>query len=496
MNAHHALALSLCLATLPRLTAVAGDRLPRSTPEEQGVSSEALLEFVDAADRTIEGLHSLMLVRHGHVIAQGWWSPYNPDSRHELYSLSKSFTSTAVGLAIAEGKLSLDDTVLKFFPDEAPAEPDAKLKAMRVRDLLEMSTGHETEPRLRESDQPWTKTFLAHPVPHKPGTHFLYNTPATYMLSAIVQKQTGMTVLDYLGPRLFDPLGIENPTWGASPQGISLGGYGLNVRTGDIASFGQLYLQRGQWSDRQIVPADWIDLATSRQVSTGSAPSSDWDQGYGYQFWRCRHGAYRGDGAFGQYCIVFPKQDAVLAITSGVKDMQAVLNVVWDKLLPALRPDQLPPAPSQRAKLESRLAGLTLPTIVGEQTVANAPQAGIRFHFPANEQRIEQLGVDGPGADGNFTLVWRNLEGSEQRLTCGHQQWVNGRLAYGKLPEQPVAACGAWTAPDTFTARLCFYETPFTRTLRLKFSDDRLLVDSEANVGFEATKAVPLEGKK
>jgi CubicO group peptidase (beta-lactamase class C family) len=189
-----------------------GAELPRSSPEAQGVSSSAVLSFVEAAEKNIDSMNSFMLLRHGHVLAEGWWSPYNAASPHSLHSLSKSFTSTAVGLAISEGKLSLDDAVLKFFPEDAPAEPSNNLKAMRVSDLLRMSTGHQTEPP-RTPLWSWTKTFLAHPVPHKPGTHFLYNTSATYMLSAIVQKATGMTVLDYLTPRLFEPLGIDRPTW-------------------------------------------------------------------------------------------------------------------------------------------------------------------------------------------------------------------------------------------------------------------------------------------
>ena len=318
-----------------------GADLPRSTPEAQGVSSSAVLSFVEAADKSIDSLHSFMLVRHGHVVAEGWWSPYGAQSPHSLYSLSKSFTSTAVGLAIAEGKLSLDDEVLKFFPEDAPSKPSKNLKEMRVSDLLRMSTGQQSEPP-RTPDQPWTKTFLSQPVPFKPGTHFLYNTSGTYMLSAIVQKATGMTVLDYLRPRLFEPLGIEHPTWETSPQGISAGGFGLSIRTEDIARFGQLYLQRGKWQGKQLVPEAWVEAATARQTSNGSKPDSDWDQGYGYQFWRCRHGAFRGDGAFGQFCVVMPEQDAVIAITSGVKDMQAVLNLVWDKLLPAMKPSALP----------------------------------------------------------------------------------------------------------------------------------------------------------
>src|SRR6478609_1927501 len=292
-----------------------------------------------------------MLVRHGQVVAECWWKPEAADKPHVMHSLSKSFTSTAVGLAVAEGKLSVDDPVLKFFPDDAPESPSANLKAMRLSDLLRMSTGHQAESARRPTEV-WTKTFLAQPVPFKPGTHFLYNTSATYMLSAAVQKATGQTVLEYLKPRLFDPLGIDHPTWEKSPQGISTGGYGLSIRTEDIAKFGQLYLQKGKWEGKQLVPEAWVEAATARQTSNGSNPKSDWAQGYGYQFWRCRHGAYRGDGAFGQFCIVLPEQDAVIAITSGVRNMQAILDVVWDKLLPALEPSPLPPNEEAHQRLK------------------------------------------------------------------------------------------------------------------------------------------------
>jgi CubicO group peptidase (beta-lactamase class C family) len=248
--------------------------------------------------------------------------------------------------------------LLRQFPEDAPAAPGNNLKAMRVRDLLTMSTGHQTEPKFSKED-PWVKTFLAHPVPHKPGTHFLYNTPATYMCSAIVQKVTGQTVLDYLKPRLFEPLGIEGPRWGTSPQGITFGGFGLYIRTEDVAKFGQLYLQKGKWRGKQLVPADWISVATSRQMSNGSNPKSDWEQGYGFQFWRCRHGAYRGDGANGQYCIVLPGQDAVIAITADTNDMPGQLNLVWDKLLPGLRDKALPENKAEQERLSQTLAGLT-----------------------------------------------------------------------------------------------------------------------------------------
>jgi CubicO group peptidase (beta-lactamase class C family)/predicted glycoside hydrolase/deacetylase ChbG (UPF0249 family) len=492
----------------PRAAADKTRALPRSKPEEQGISSSALLEFVEAADRDIDQLHSFMLVRHGHVVAECWWGPYDAQTPHILYSLSKSFTSTAVGLAIAEGKLSVDDEVLNFFPDEAPAEPSANLRAMRVRDLLCMSTGHQSEaPMWRDTPgsttvgQTWTKNFLTHPVPFKPGTHFMYNSPATYMQSAIVQKVTGMTVLDYLRPRLFEPLGIENPIWVASPQGITVGAYGLLVRTEDIARFGQLYLQKGEWQGRRLILSKWIDQATARQTANGSSPKSDWDQGYGYQFWRSRHNSFRGDGAFGQYCLVLPELDAVVAITSGVRDMQAVLNLVWDKLLPAIKGDKLPEDVESVSRLATKLAGLTVQRPAGKSTSAMGSRvSGKWYAFPENERGIQAVALD-------FSLrppaLLVRTAGGEVRTPVCTAEWTKTRDGFANgieeflgVPAHPlVAASGAWTADDVFTVKLVACETPFSSMLAFRFDGDQLLFDAEHNVAFGPTKLPQLIGQ-
>lgn len=481
--------VSLGLVLVASLAACAAD-LPRSEPEAQGVASPQVLAFIEAVDK-IDSMNSFMLVRHGKVVAEGWWTPYNPASRHSLYSLSKSFTSTAVGLAAAEGKLSVDDPVLKFFPEEAPREVSNNLKAMRVTDLLRMSTGQQSEPP-RKADEAWVKTFLAHPVPFKPGTHFLYNTSATYMQSAIVQKATGEKLIDYLQPRLFQPLGIENPTWEESPQGISTGGYGLSIRTEDIAKFGQLYLQKGKWDGKQLVPAAWVEAATARQTSNGSNPESDWDQGYGYQFWRCRHEAYRGDGAFGQYCVVLPEQDAVIAITSGVRDMQQVLNVVWDQLVPALKPSPLSADEPAAEALAARLQKLTVRPQAGDAD-SNVKLAE-KYAFDGNARKLESLSLQRDAKSGVTTLV-ATIAGEEQRIACGQGDWEKGSFAWGLLPKQPVAASGAWTSSDTFSTKLCFYETPFIVNVQLTFKEGEVVCRSEANVGFGPTKEPELVGK-
>ena len=339
----------------------AGTPLPRSTPEAEGISSEAVLQFVQAADK-INTLHSFMLVRHGHVIAEAWWKPEAPNKPHVLWSLSKSFNSTAVGLAIAEGKLSLDDPILKFFPADAPADPSDNLKAVTVRDLLTMSSGQATEAKHGTND-PTVKLFLNHPFVYKPGTHFLYNTVGAYTLSAIVTKVTGQTTLDYLKPRLFEPLGIVNPRWDSSSEGNSLGGYGLYLCTEDIAKFGQLYLQQGEWNGRQLIPKSWVKEATSKQVNNDGEDRSkigiDWWQGYGFQFWRCTHNAFRGDGAHGQLCIVIPDKDVVIAITADTGNFAGEMDAIWTNLYPAFQDKALPANPSADAQLAQATAGLT-----------------------------------------------------------------------------------------------------------------------------------------
>jgi CubicO group peptidase (beta-lactamase class C family) len=350
--------LQICLCAFLVLsgwqTQAAQTALPRSTPEAEGITSAAILEFIEAADKEINTLHSFMLVRHGKVVAEAWWKPEAADKKHILWSLSKSFCATAAGFAVAEGKISLDDPVLKYFKNEAPAEPSANLKAMRIRDLLTMSGGHATEPKLDFTVGPSVKGFLEHPVEHQPGTFFRYNTPSTYMVSAIITKATGQTVLDYLKPRLFEPLGIEDPEWTTSSEGYSLGGYGLFVRTEDIAKFGQLYLQKGKWNGQQLLSEAWVEEATRKHVDNSQAPSArtaDWQQGYGFQFWRCQHNAYRGDGRDGQICLVIPEHDVVIAITAKTGQMQAELDLVWKLLLPAFRAEPLPANEAELARL-------------------------------------------------------------------------------------------------------------------------------------------------
>ena len=434
-----------------------------------------------------------MLLRHGKVAAEGWWEPYGQNHPHTFFSLSKSFTSTGIGLAVAEGLLTVEDPVLSFFPDDGPANPSEYLTAMRVKHLLTMNTGHAedtTRQVFHGPDHNWARAFLSLPVEHQPGSWFVYNTAATYMLSAIITKLTGETLFEYLRPRLLDPLGIEDATWETDPRGISIGGTGLHARTEDIARFGQLYLQKGTWQGHQLVSKEWIAEATgAHSDNSNTQTNSDWTVGYGYQFWRNRPCGYRGDGAFGQFCIVLPEKDAVIAINSGVRDMQAVMDKVWEHLLPAMEPVALPDNPQALAELREKLAALTLPLPEGQPTSPAATHcSGQTYLLENNELNLKSVAVTF-GSD--LTSVVVEDERGTHMVEVGYGAWHKGTSdVHGNL-EQAVAACGAWTSDDIYEVRICFCEGEFCLVLHFDFEGDTLRLAYEPNVAWgNPTKSI------
>ncbi|GAB3725486.1 serine hydrolase domain-containing protein [Spirosoma lituiforme] len=474
-------------------------KLPRSSPEKQGVAPGGLLDFINTIESKKLNVHSVMVLRHGQVVAEGWWAPYAPELKHTLYSLSKSFTSTAVGMAVAEKRLTVEDKVVSFFPNDVPAEISANLAAMRVKDLLTMSTGHDkdTTPSLRNgTDTNWIKSFLAQPVDHKPGTFFVYNSGATYMLSAIVQKLAGMPVVEYLKPRLFGPLGIEGEDWEVDPNGINTGGWGLRLRTEDIAKFGQLYLQKGIWNGKRLIAENWIAEATRAEVDSkggkGDASVNDWIQGYGYQFWRCRHDAYRGDGAFGQFCIVLPKEDAVVAITSESADMQGILNAVWDHILPAFQENSLPADKFKQAALTQKLTTLALPPPTSQATSTVMNQvSGKTFAVAENSLHVKDVSLTF-GKDGCIFKL-RDDQGDHQVL-CGVGRFRDGTTTFSIAPllltptvvpggpVRKVAGSGSWQDANTFVMIWRFIETAHYDTVTCRFGKDGVQVDWQSSL--------------
>lgn len=489
------------------------NKLPRSTPEAQGVSSDSILAFLDAIGTSQHEFHSFMLLRHGQVVAEGWWAPYRAGAKHMLYSLSKSFTSTAIGFAVSEGRLKVSDTVTSFFPDDLPGTISDNLAALRVQHLLTMSVGHaqDSTGALRNQEN-WVKAFLALPIKNQPGTAFLYNSGATYMLSAIVQKITGQPVLEYLRPRLFEPLAIEGMTWEVCPRGINTGGWGLSVQTEALAKFGQFYLQNGRCHGRQILPSAWVEEATTFKIQQPAADleqmkkKSDWHQGYCYQFWRCRHNAFRGDGAFGQFTIVMPEHDAVIAITSESPSMQGELDLVWEHLLPGLKNGPLPTNNASQERLSRRLGTLALDPPKGQPASSLAAKiSGKNFKMSPNSMNVESVAFEFGRAACAFQL--RDGQG-RYSVQGGLEKWIEGETSMPGTPpsltsnrtglNSKVAASGTWREPNTFEMTWRFYETPHHDTLTCRFEGDQVKLDflnsiTRLSAGHKETRPV-LEG--
>lgn len=472
--------------------------LPRSVPEAEGVSSDSIIKFLEATKKSKNEFHSFMFLRHGKVIAEGWWNPYRPDLKHTMYSTSKSFTSSAIGFAVNEKLLTVNDKVISFFPDDLPDTISSYLSALRIRDLLSMSAGQEPDPTfavvIRDSN--WVRSFLATPIIHEPGTKFLYNTLATYMLSAIIQKVTGQKVIDYLRPRLFTPLAIQGMDWEVDAMGINTGGWGLRIKSEDMAKFGQLYLQKGKWKGKQILPEEWIEEATTSKIEQNPTwvpagtekDSSDWLQGYGYQFWRCRNNAYRADGAYGQFIIVMPEKDAVVVLTSEAPDMQDEINLVWKYLLPAMHDDKLTINKNKQARLKQKLSSLKLqPPVKSPLSPSSLQISGKTFSIIPNEKNVKNMSFSLQDNILNLTI---SQDTSVYKLSFGPGKWKTGVSArkgpyllseakanFVGLPPFIIAGSYSWKNENTLELTLRYIESPHTEKITFQFDGENIVAE-------------------
>lgn len=461
-------------------------KLPRSTPAAEGLCPRDILGLVKTINQKQLSVHSLMLLRHGRVVAEGWWNPVREDRPHLLFSLTKSFTSTAIGFAVQEGLLSLEDNVLSFFDDALPCRPCEYMGLVKIRHLLTHTTGFDSDPMCFRAPKDRAGHFLRTYLEHEPGSHFAYTDDGPDLLSAILQKCTGQTLEEYLAPRLFTPLGITGWHWSKSPDGYSLGGTGLCLKTEDIAKFGQFLLQRGEWDGVQLLSADWVQAAASRVTATPGT-AGDWAQGYGYLLWQCvPEDVFRGDGAFGQFCIVLPRQDMVVVLTGGNNEGAQIMNLLWETLLPAQQETALPESSGAQSELEHTLATLSLPTPVGEKSSPLAARySGVEYELSPNPLGLTCIRFDFGTED---TVLLR--AGSDScRLPIGFGEWREGRAflhpdrSYASCPFLETVACaGAWNGGN-YHLEIRFPAAPYCYSLNVAFGEAPILRGSW-NVSF------------
>ncbi|NNE06620.1 MAG: serine hydrolase [Xanthomonadales bacterium] len=460
------------------------DGLPRSLPSDIGVDPRAVLDFIDHVFSRDLHLHSFMLYRRGHVAAEGWSWPYHASRPHMMHSLTKSVTACGVGIAIDEGFFSLDDKVVSFFPDELPAESNVYLEAMTVRDLLTMQSGHAKSVSgsvFRQIKTSWVAEFFKIPVVHEPGSHFVYSSALSFMLSAIVSATTGKSLRQFLDPRVFRPLGIKALTWGASPNGINPGGNGLSWTTADALKLGILHLNRGAWNGQQLVPGDWVDESTRLHVP---------GEAYGYHWWREDSvNAYYAEGAFGQFSIVFPDQDAVLTLTAGVQD-EPLLDIVWQYFPTAFDESTSKRDSASSSELRSRTENMRLlPEVYRTHSATEKRISGKTYLVEDNEDHVTAIKLTFGEDALDFELS--DHRGSHH-VMAGLGKWIESSTSMtgNKLHHQyqsddmKVVASARWWDEQTLEMTWQFVETAWMDTIVCRFIGDRISFDRRVNANY------------
>lgn len=481
---------------------------PRTTPEAVGIPSASIEWLLDRLEEGWTEPHGLMIMRHGKVCAEGWWAPYATGIRHGLQSHTKTYAATAVGIAYTEGLLKLTDRIVDIFPDEIPENPSENLKKLTVRDVLCMGCGMDTMPR---PSKDWIREFLATPVNHVPGTTFMYNSTGSTFLGAIVRKLTGLGLHDYLKPRLFDKIGIdaENLRWITMPDGMEVGGGGLFATTEDNLRLMKLYADGGVWEGERILAEDYVKLATSKQNDSATEravnpPAEDNFVGYGFQIWMCRpKGVYRADGAMGQFTIVFPERDMLLAITENASGStggampQKALDTIWKWMdaLPGPETEILPEDPEASAHLARRMQMLALPAPRRspesplQEKINGSTYAVTDGYFALADAGMVRFmsGEDRPGGAKALSLTFAEnactltclVDGKPQSLTAA----MDGTRLRNELPGRPsIALCsGCWEADNVFRLRLRMVETCNETSITFTFSGDQAQVETCSN---------------
>ena len=454
------------------------DGLPRASASSVGVDPDQVVAFLDAVKAAGLDLHGFMLHRHGHVVAEGWTWPVDPNEPRVLHSMAKSFTGCAIGLAIDEGLLKLDDRLVSFFPGEVPEDADPRLADMTVEHLLTMRTGHASNTSgsvWRGIETSWIAEFFKIPLAFAPGTEYVYTSAASYMLSALINRVTGQTLHDYLKPRLFAPLEIHNERWDIGPDGVNPGGNGLTAPVSAVLKLAVLHAQNGVWQGEQILPAAWVKAATQPQGGPNSR--------YGYHWMMKPVGAFSALGVFVQMAAVYREHDATLVVVGGMKNSAEIIPYI-EQYFPAAFGGG--GAPEADARLEVRLASMAeRPSLV---SACAAPADSTRvFAMAENGLGVKQLSFEFRGNELTFELTDSQ---TTHRLNVGIDHWLAGLtsmpgrgLHHGyEFNEAQVVAGARWLDTRTLEMNWIYPQTAFRDRVMCVFEGNGVSVARSVNV--------------
>ncbi len=458
------------------------------TPESLGFSSKWVEDFIDIMEGNHICLHSFMMIRHGKVAAEGYWNPFNKNKLHRMYSVSKTFVAAAIGMLADEGKISLDDKIIKYFPDKLPkGELQPYIGNTTIRDLLIMATPYTTTTYGLQYDD-WAWTFFNTPTSHPSGTIFSYDTSGTYILNVIVERVTGMPFLEYMRKGLLDPIGFSQDTWCIkAPEGYSWGGSGVMATTRDLAKFALVFLNGGKYNGKQLISEDYIKAATTKQIDNNpESTNSPWNHGYGYQVWVMEDGAFAFRGMGCQYALCFPKQDFLFVCTGDTQGNEEAGRVIYESLKRGIIDKlsaKMPPDSAAYNRLVERCSSLSLIPIDGESTSDTLKLVnGVTYTLRDNPMKISRLSVTIKDDEG--ILSYTNARG-DKKLYFGMKKYVECGFPethyFGDTINKPASRmykstnCAAWTEENKLVIRSYIIDDHLGNlTITLSFKGDEI----------------------
>lgn len=398
------------------------------SPESLGIPSQAILNFLQRIDAERICMHGFLLVRHNKIAAEGYWAPWSAERKHRMYSVSKSFVSLAVGMMIDEGRLTLEDRVATYFPDKLPKKLHPWLADSTVRDLLMMATAHSRTSYTRH-DPDWVWTFFNRPPSHPPGTIFSYDTAATVVLTATVERLAGMPFLDYMRPRFLDRIGFSADAWCIrTPEGGSWGGSGVICTLRDLTKVALTCLNGGMWGGESVLPAAYLSAAIAKQIDN----AIQGNHGYGYQIWREKENGFSFRGMGSQYALCFPDKAFLftcIADTQGAPTGSAIPAVMQEEIYPYLADAPLPEDAAANLALADKIAQLTVLPLPGNLDVEVRPSVdGAWYVLDDNPMGITRMRLSFQGDQG----TWEYSNGQGDNLL----HFGIGRVLPGKFPQR------------------------------------------------------------
>lgn len=464
-----------------------------STPESCGVSSSAISNFVKRLQQ-MDAVHSLMMMRNDKIIAQTWWKPYKKEYKHELFSCSKSFVSAAFGIAKGENLVSLEDKLVSFFPEKMSEKVSERMKKVTLKNLLTMASGHEKCPlasAIINKTNDIVKAFLETELAYEPGSKFVYNSAATYMLAAVLKKVTNMNVREYLNEKIFRHIGIKPAQWDCCPAGINLGGWGFWATTEDLLRFGRLLLHKGRWNGKQLIPADYIEEATSFQIDNCVNEMPDWKLGYGYQFWRTSFNSFRADGACGQYILVMPDEDFVMAITAGLANMQQILTAFWETVQPSFEKNPLQENLPSQQKLSEILAGCEHLPISSD---LHFERENAEYCLKDNSWGLKKIALSFNCSSCAVDFYWD--DGTVEKLCANYSRHTQNNLVLKENESRILEASAAWISENELNIKVYAVETPYQDVYRFIFNGNQIRIERKSNLAFLHLQNLIFEGRK